>query len=113
MPLAYSNLSIIIICFPGGPAVKNPPADAGDQGSIPGWERTLGEGNGNLLQNFCLGNPMDRGAWWAAYHLSGHKRIRLATKQQQQIMITAETIKKLHGKWEGNPKKRRYVYMNG
>ena len=27
-----------------------------------------GEGNGTLLQYSCLGNPMDRGAWWAAVH---------------------------------------------
>lgn len=65
MPLAYSNLSIIIICFPGGLAVKHPPTDAGDQGSMPGWERTLGEENGNALQNFCLGNPVDRAPWRA------------------------------------------------
>ena len=46
--------------------VKNPSASAGDardSGSIPGSGRTLGEGNGNPLQNSCLGNPMDRGAW--------------------------------------------------
>ena len=35
-------------------------------GSIPGSGRSLGEGNGNILQYSCLGNPMDRGAWWAA-----------------------------------------------
>ena len=32
---------------------------------IPGWERAPGGGHGNLLQYSCLGNPMDRGAWWA------------------------------------------------
>ena len=32
---------------------------------IPGWGRCPGEGNGNLLQCSCLGNPMDRGAWRA------------------------------------------------
>ena len=50
---------------PGGSVVKNPPASAGDVGSIPGLERSPGEGNGNPLQYSCLGNPMDRGAWWA------------------------------------------------
>ena len=48
--------------------VKNPPAHAGiigDVGWIPGSERVLpGEGNGNPLQCSCLGNPMDRRAWW-------------------------------------------------
>ena len=39
--------------------------DAEDAGSIPGSERTPGKGNGNPLQYFCLGNPMDRGDWRA------------------------------------------------
>ena len=39
--------------------------DARDSGSIPGWGRSPGEGNGKLLQSSCLENPMDRGAWWA------------------------------------------------
>ena len=30
-----------------------------------GSERSHGEGNGNPLQYSCLGNSMDRGAWWA------------------------------------------------
>ena len=37
-------------------------------GSIPGSGRSPGEGNGNPLQYTCLGNPMDRGAWWAKMH---------------------------------------------
>ena len=48
--------------------VKNLPASAGDVGSILGLERSPGEGNGNPLQYSCLGNPMDRGAWWAIVH---------------------------------------------
>ena len=51
-----------------GSAVKNPLANAGDEGLIPGLERSLGEGNGNPLQYSCLGNPMDRGAWWVTVH---------------------------------------------
>ena len=52
--------------FPAGSAVKNSPAnagDTGDAGSIPGLGRSPRVGNGNPLQYFCLGNPMDRGAW--------------------------------------------------
>ena len=49
--------------FPGGSVVENPPASAGNVGSIPGLGRSRGEGNGNPLQYTCLGNPMDRGAW--------------------------------------------------
>ena len=37
-------------------------------GSIPGLGRSPGEGNGYPLQHSCLGNPMDRGGWWAAVH---------------------------------------------
>ena len=37
--------------------VKNPPANAGDVGSIPGLGRSPGEGNGNELQHSCLRNP--------------------------------------------------------
>ena len=54
--------------FPGGLVVKNPPANAGDLGLIPGLERSPGEGNGNPLQYSCLGNPMDKGAWQATVH---------------------------------------------
>ena len=54
--------------FPGVSVVKNPPANAGDLGSIPGLGRSPGEGSGNPLQYSCLGNPMDRGAWLAAVH---------------------------------------------
>ena len=46
--------------------VKNLPADTADlrdMGSIPGSGRSPGEGNGNLLQNSCLENSMDQGAW--------------------------------------------------
>ena len=48
--------------------VKNPSANAGDVGSIPGLGRSSGEGNVNLLQYSCLENPKDRGAWWATVH---------------------------------------------
>ena len=45
--------------------VKNPPANAGDPGLIPGSGRCPGEGNGNSFQYSCLGDSMDKGAWWA------------------------------------------------
>ena len=60
--------------------VKNPPAnvrDARDVGLIPGSGRSPGEGNGNPIQNSCLRNPMDRGAWWAAVHGVAKSQIRL------------------------------------
>ena len=48
--------------------VKNLPANAGDLGLIPGSGRSLGGGNGNLLQYSCLGNSMDGGASQATVH---------------------------------------------
>ena len=55
------------ICQPGLPRkLKNPPANAGDSGdldSIPGLERSPGEGNGNPFEYSCLENPVDRGAY--------------------------------------------------
>ena len=54
-----------------GLEVKNSPANAGDirdQASIPGLERSPGEGHGNPLQYSCLENPMDREAGWAMVH---------------------------------------------
>ena len=51
--------------------VKNPPAKAGDirsSGLIPGLRRSLGEGNGNRLQDSCLEDPMDKEAWQATVH---------------------------------------------
>ena len=55
----------------GDTVVENPLAnaeDTRDEGSILGSERSLGGGNGNLLQYSCLENSMDRGAWQAAVH---------------------------------------------
>ena len=79
--------------FPDSSVIKNPFAKAGDVGSIPGLGRFPGEGNGNPIQYSCLGNPMDRGAWWATVHgvtMPGHQlRVRhgLETKQQKIIHI--------------------------
>ena len=47
---------------------KESACQAGDVVLIPGSERSLGEGNGNPLQYFCLKNSMDRGTWWATVH---------------------------------------------
>ena len=68
------NVSIVLsgvmhalgVSFPGGASGKNPPADAGDIGSIPG--RSPAEGNDNLFQYSCPGNSMGRGAWWTTVH---------------------------------------------
>ena len=48
--------------------VKNPPANAGDAGLIPGWGRSPGGGNGSPLHYSCQENSMDRGTWGATVH---------------------------------------------
>ena len=72
--------------FPGGSVVENLPANAGDAGSIFGSGRSPGEGNGNPLQESCLGSPMDRGAWRA--------RVHGVTKSQTSLCD--QTTAKLH-----------------
>ena len=54
--------------FPGGSDSKESACNVGDLGSIPGLERSLGEGNDNPLQYSCLENPTDRRAWQATVH---------------------------------------------
>ena len=52
--------------FSSGSVIKNQLAYPGDGGLIPRSQRSTGERGGNPLQDSCLGNPMDRGAWWAS-----------------------------------------------
>ena len=54
--------------FPCDSAVKNPPANTEDMGSIPGFRRSPEKGHSNPFQYSCLENPMDRGAWQATVH---------------------------------------------
>ena len=64
--------------------VKNPPASAGDirhMGSIPGLGRSSGGGHGKPLQYFCLGNPMNRGAWQA----TGYRVIKSGTQLSKTL----------------------------
>ena len=88
--LADGGLFVVVIClrgFPGGSVVKkkkkNLPANAGEMGLIPELGRSPRKGNGNPLQYYCLGNPMDRGAWWAAVHGVARVGHNLATEDMQ------------------------------
>ena len=68
--------------------VKNPPANAGDigdSGLIPGSRRFPGGGNGNPLQCFCLGNPMDRGARCATVNGVAKSWTQLSTQNTVQF----------------------------
>ena len=70
--------------------VKNQLSNAGDTrdvGSIPGSGRPPGGGNSNPLQYSCLGNPMDRGAWWATVHWVAKSWTRLSTHVRMHSTI--------------------------
>ena len=62
-------------------------------GSIPGWRRAPGEGNGNPLQYSCLKNPMDRGAWWATVpgiaesDMTEHKRKEMVQEEKMGVTV--------------------------
>ena len=62
------SYKIFLLKFPWWLCGKEPACNAGDPGSIAGLGRSPGEGNSNLLQYSCLGNPMNREAWQAAVH---------------------------------------------
>ena len=64
--------------FPSGSVVKNSPANTGDLGSITRSGRPSGEVSGNPLQYSCLGNPKDRGDWWAIAHGVTKSQTRLS-----------------------------------
>ena len=79
--------------FPGGSVEKNLPAnegDAGDAGSIAGSGRSPGEGKGNPLQYFCLGNPVNRGSWWATVHGVTKSQTRLSTHAYMHACIMTQ-----------------------
>ena len=76
-------LNIHFSGFSGSSAVKNLPASIGDASSIPGSGRSPGVGNGTPLQYSCLGNPMDREAWWGPVHGVAKE---LDTPEQPNVM---------------------------
>jgi len=70
-PSVYFFVLTQVKGFPSGSVVKNLPANTEDVGWIPGSGRLPRGGNGNPLQYSCLGNPINRGTWWAtAYGVS-------------------------------------------
>ena len=82
-PNLQFGYNIVIDCiycqgFPAGSDDEESACNAGDLSLIPGSGINIpGEGNGNPLQDSCLGNPVDRGAWWATVHgvAKGQRRL--------------------------------------
>ena len=74
----FAQKSYYFLGFLDGSVVKYPPDNVRDMGLIPGSGRCPGGGNGNPLQDSCLGNIMDRGAWWAAIHGFAKSRTQLS-----------------------------------
>ena len=71
--VSFANLD-----FLGGSDSKVSAYSVGDLGSIPGLERSPGEGNGNPLQYSCLENSMDRGIWQAIAHGTAKSQTQLS-----------------------------------
>ena len=86
--------------FLGGSVIKNPPANAGDMGSIPGSGRSPAEENGNPLQYSCLENSMDSGAWRTSVHGVAKSDMTECTRHCQPL--------KLSSSWS----KRSWIYQN-
>ena len=84
--------------------VKNPPANGGDTGLIPGLERSPGGGNGNPLQYSCLGNLADGEAWWAT--------VRGVTKSWTQLSTHINTVKNVSCLFEIYLDNLRFTLLN-
>ena len=67
-----------LYAFPGNSDGKVSACNVEDPGSIPGWGRSPGEGNGNPLHHSCLENPMEGGAWYATVHRIAKSRTQLS-----------------------------------
>ena len=65
--------------------------NAGDPYWIPGWGRFPGGGNGNPLQYSCLGNPKDRGTWWAIVHGVAKSRTGVSNNHHHILKIGFES----------------------
>ena len=91
------SLAPIIKCqgFPSSLMVKEFAYNAGDMGSIPGLWSSPREENGNPHQYSCLGNPMDRGVWWATVQGVTKSQTRLSDWVHTHISLS-ETAMRLN-----------------
>ena len=107
---SYCHVKVDWASFLHGSVVKNLPAMQ-EMGSIPGLERSPGEGNGNLHQYSCLGNPMGRGAWWATVHgVAKELDIDLRTKHNSKRYIVYSSSP-IHHDIDGLEKEHKNKYL--
>ena len=85
--------------LPGNSAGKKSTCNAGDLGSIPGLGRSPGGQHGNPLQNSCLENPMDRGAWQATVHRVINSWTQLSDQAQHSTASSCASW----GLWQHSP----------
>ena len=91
--MSVGMLVILVLVVTGGSVVKNPPANAGDSGLIPGLGRlTPGEGNGYPHQCSFLGDPMDSGAWHATVHGSQKSWTCLSDETTPELQKETEEL---------------------
>ena len=95
--------------FPDGSVIKNPPANAGNVGSIPGSRRSPGIRNVKPLQYSWLGNPMDRGAWRATVHGVTKSQTWLSDWAQAHTYNPPGSNKQQFRKFKGQPLGCLYV----
>ena len=101
MEVAFSRVAIYgILSFPCSSVVKNPPANVGDAGLIPGSGRSPREGNGNPFRYSCLGNLVDR-ACLLGYRPWGHKESDMIEHTHSHVPITVglRMISKAAERW--------------
>ena len=80
--------------FPGGSASKEPTCNVGDLGSIPGLERSPGEGHGNPLQYSCLENPHAQRSL-EGYSPRGHKELDMTEWLSKELFMKNHLIRKI------------------
>ena len=90
-PPGSSVHGILQARIPDGSGSKESSCSAEDMGSIPGLERSPGEGNGNPLQNSYLGDPMDREAWQTTVH--GVTKIQTQLSSNTVILVNSFLFK--------------------
>ena len=88
----YTQKCLLIVGFPRGSDGKESACNVGDLSSTPGLGRSSGEGNDNPLQDFCLENSLDRGAWYTTVHGVTKNRTRLSDYHSHSAKLRMQCI---------------------